>query len=217
VGGEGAIGGGEGTEVVNLQVDLAVVVPEVGAPTVDERNDRFVLRSLHGVVLGSVGPNGVASNFNLESARRLDIREIRRFHRETRQGYRERRQSPYVAGVRRPNQRSGRDATLQGLHRVAMSDASDITLDRDWLIRLRDVGTNPEDILRRAGLPLGMRYQETSRLAVFVVHVVDREPAVLRRRRAVVTERAHGGLAGGIDQTSPAIHGDLSAGLGAAR
>jgi hypothetical protein len=37
-----------------------------------------------------------------------------------------------------------------------MSDASDITLDRDWLIMLRDVGINPEDILRRAGLPLGM-------------------------------------------------------------
>jgi hypothetical protein len=98
-----------------------------------------------------------------------------------------------------------------------MSDASDITLDRDWLIMLRDVGINPEDILRRAGLPLGMLHQETSRLAVFVVHVVDCEPAVLRRQRAVVTERAHGGLAGGIDQTSPAIHGDLSAGLGAAR
>ena len=83
-----------------------------------------------------------------------------------------------------------------------MSDASDNTLDRDWLIMLRDVGINPEDILRRAGLPLGMLHQETSRLAGFVVHVVDCEPAVLRRQRAVVTERAHGGLAGDDDQSS---------------
>ncbi len=47
-----------------------------------------------------------------------------------------------------------------------MDDARDITLDRGWLIMLRDVGINAEDALRRTGLPLQILHQETSRLTV---------------------------------------------------
>ena len=47
-----------------------------------------------------------------------------------------------------------------------MDDARDITLDRGWLIMLRDVGITAEDAVRRVGLPLEILHQETSRLTV---------------------------------------------------
>lgn len=47
-----------------------------------------------------------------------------------------------------------------------MDDARDITLDRGWLIMLRDVGISAEDALRRTGLPMAILHQETSRLTV---------------------------------------------------
>lgn len=47
-----------------------------------------------------------------------------------------------------------------------MDDARDITLDRGSLITLRDLGIDPHDVLLRAGLPLEILHQETSRLTV---------------------------------------------------
>jgi AraC-like DNA-binding protein len=47
-----------------------------------------------------------------------------------------------------------------------MDEARDIFLDRGWLIMVSDLGIEPEDVIRRAGLPLEMLHQETSRLTV---------------------------------------------------
>ena len=47
-----------------------------------------------------------------------------------------------------------------------MNSTADITLDRGWRIMVRDLGIDPEDVVRRAGLPLQMLHQETSRLTV---------------------------------------------------
>lgn len=47
-----------------------------------------------------------------------------------------------------------------------MRHAPDITLDRGWLIVLRDLGLDPEDVLRHARLPLVMLNQEISRITV---------------------------------------------------
>ncbi|MBX9718148.1 MAG: AraC family transcriptional regulator [Microbacteriaceae bacterium] len=47
-----------------------------------------------------------------------------------------------------------------------MHDTADITLDRGWLMVLRDLGINPEDVVRHARLPLQMLHQETSHLTV---------------------------------------------------
>jgi AraC-like DNA-binding protein len=47
-----------------------------------------------------------------------------------------------------------------------MHSTPDVTLDRGWLIVLRDLGMNPEDVVRQAGLPMRMLHQETSSLTV---------------------------------------------------
>lgn len=47
-----------------------------------------------------------------------------------------------------------------------MSDSRDITLDRGWVILLRDVGVAPEDVLRRAGLSEALLSRESTRLTV---------------------------------------------------
>ena len=47
-----------------------------------------------------------------------------------------------------------------------MNNSRDITLDRGWLIVLRDLGIDPEDVLRHARLPLHMLHDETSHLTV---------------------------------------------------
>ena len=47
-----------------------------------------------------------------------------------------------------------------------MDDKRDITLDRGWLITLRDLDIDPHDVLLRAGLPLDILHQETSRVTV---------------------------------------------------
>lgn len=58
-----------------------------------------------------------------------------------------------------------------------MHNAPDITLDRGWLIMLRDLGIDPEDVVRQARLPRQMLHQETSRLTVAdyfrMVHAVE--------------------------------------------
>ncbi len=47
-----------------------------------------------------------------------------------------------------------------------MNDTQNITLDRGWLITLRDMGIDPEDVLLRARLPLELLHRENSRLTV---------------------------------------------------
>ena len=47
-----------------------------------------------------------------------------------------------------------------------MTEARDITLDRGWIIMLRDVGLDPQDVLRRAELSLDLLNRESSRLSV---------------------------------------------------
>ncbi len=47
-----------------------------------------------------------------------------------------------------------------------MHNAADVTLDRGWLIVLRDLGLDPEDVVRQARLPARMLHQEISRLTV---------------------------------------------------
>ena len=47
-----------------------------------------------------------------------------------------------------------------------MDETRDIFLDRGWLIMVSDLDIDPEDVLRRAGLPLEMLHQETSRMTV---------------------------------------------------
>lgn len=43
-----------------------------------------------------------------------------------------------------------------------MQPSPDITLDRGWLMVVRDLGINPEDVLRHARLPMHMLHQETT-------------------------------------------------------
>jgi hypothetical protein len=50
--------------------------------------------------------------------------------------------------------------------RSGLDETRDIFLDRGWLIMVRDLDIDPEDVLRRAGLPLEMLHQETSRVTV---------------------------------------------------
>ncbi|MFT5686118.1 MAG: AraC-like DNA-binding protein [Myxococcota bacterium] len=47
-----------------------------------------------------------------------------------------------------------------------MTESRDITLDRGWVIMLRDVGIDPQDVVRRAGLSLDLLTRESSRLSV---------------------------------------------------
>lgn len=47
-----------------------------------------------------------------------------------------------------------------------MDQPRDIFLDRGWQIMVRDLGIDPEDVLRRANLSLDMLHQETTRLTV---------------------------------------------------
>lgn len=47
-----------------------------------------------------------------------------------------------------------------------MNETQNITLDRGWLVTLRDLGIDPEDVLLRAQLPLEVLHRETSRLSI---------------------------------------------------
>jgi AraC-like DNA-binding protein len=47
-----------------------------------------------------------------------------------------------------------------------MHDTAEITLDLGWLIVLRDIGIDPEDVVRHARLPIQMLHQETTHLTV---------------------------------------------------
>lgn len=47
-----------------------------------------------------------------------------------------------------------------------MDETRNIFLDRGWLITVRDLGIDPEDVLRRAGLPLEILGRESFRLTV---------------------------------------------------
>jgi AraC-like DNA-binding protein len=47
-----------------------------------------------------------------------------------------------------------------------MSDRNQVFLDRGWLILLRDLGIQPENVLRRAKLPEDLIHQENLRLSV---------------------------------------------------
>ncbi|MFK7987595.1 MAG: AraC family transcriptional regulator ligand-binding domain-containing protein [Sandaracinaceae bacterium] len=47
-----------------------------------------------------------------------------------------------------------------------MPEPREITLDRGWVIMLRDVGIDAEDVVRRAGLSLGLLSRESTQLSV---------------------------------------------------
>lgn len=47
-----------------------------------------------------------------------------------------------------------------------MTEPRDITLDRGWIIMLRDVGIDPRDVVRRAGLSFDLLSRESTRLTV---------------------------------------------------